>query len=81
MKSFIEYISEENKRNKEEQKAFSLGFQHGFFDLTPHEDHRKNPHYMSGHAMGMDDAVFDRSRSGTRWSSMGPDEEIINKIW
>jgi hypothetical protein len=29
----------------------------------------------------MEDAVFDTTGSGTRWSSMGPDGEIINRIW
>jgi hypothetical protein len=78
---YIRKFLKENKRTEAEQKAFSLGFEHGFFNLSHHADHKDNPHYLEGHKMGMEDAVFDTTGSGTRWSSMGPDGEIINRIW
>jgi len=80
LRSYRRFLEEENKRTEAEQKAFSLGFEHGFFNLSHHADHKDNPHYLAGHKMGMEDAVFDTTGSG-RWSSMGPDGQIINRIW
>jgi hypothetical protein len=80
MLSFRQFLNE-NKRTEAEQNAFSLGFQHGFFNLNHDEDHKDNPHYIEGYKMGIEDSVFDTTGTGTRWSSMGPDGQILNRIW
>ncbi len=80
MISFKKFLKE-NKRTEAEQKAFSLGFEHGFFNLSHDVDHKDNTHYLEGHKMGTEDAVLDTSRTGSRWSSMGPNGTILNKIW